>query len=397
MSDASDGHSAAGAEGLLAQERQARALAERDSRAKDRLLAVLVHDLRNPLTPIRNAVAILRRQAAGDPAVQLALDQLDRQSQQLTRILEELLDLSQLGQGRLALHQETVDLRQAVGQVTAALQPALASRKVRLNVSLPAESATVEGDPARLKQVLGSMLLFALKHTPADGCVALAVTRQGEAVTVRVRDGGPGVRPEDLAHFFDLGAPGPFAGRGPGNAGIGLLLAHGLVGLHGGSMEVASAGPGHGTELVVRLPAAAAAPPATAPPGEPGPAPADTGRRRRILYVEDDLEIAESMEHLLQEMGYETRVAHSGPEALTLAESYRPQAVLLDIDLPGMDGYELARQLRARPGLEGVVLAAVSGYGQEEDRRRSRAAGIDHHLVKPVRSADVERALRGGP
>jgi CheY-like chemotaxis protein/two-component sensor histidine kinase len=361
---------------------------ERDTRAKDRLLALLVHELRSPLTAVRNGVSILRLQEGADPITAQALDQLDRQSQQLTRLLEELLDLSQLLDGKLRVRKEGVDLAEAVRQVEAAVRPAFAAQQVRLEMALPPGPFALEADPARLQQMVRALLLRALKYTQPGGCVRLEAAREPAGAVVRVRDNGFGIAVDVVTHFFDLSAG---EGHRPGSAGVGMLLARGLAELHGGVVEVSSAGPGQGTELVVRLPSLPALHP-VAGPASAAPA-RETARPRRVLCVDDDADIAESLAHLLRDMGHDVQVAHSGPEALAAASGYRPDVVLLDLGLPGMDGYELARRLRRQPGLGGARLVAVSGYGQEEDRRRSREAGMDDHLLKPVKAADLARAL----
>jgi signal transduction histidine kinase len=239
----------------LAREQAARARAERDSRAKDRLLALLVHELRNPLTPIRNAVVILGRQASGDGAVSRALEQLDRQSEYLTRLLEEGLGYSQLVQGRLQLQREQVAVGAVLGRAEGAARPLFDAKQVNLTVSPPPGQFTLQADPARLEQILEVILREALKHTPAGGAVRLETTTEASVVVLRVFDNGPGLAPEVLAHFFDPGAVDDRARpRVAGGAGIGLLLARGLVELHGGALEVHSAGAGQGMEVVVRLP-----------------------------------------------------------------------------------------------------------------------------------------------
>jgi CheY-like chemotaxis protein len=377
----------------LIQALAARARAERDSRAKDRLLALLVHELRNPLTPIRNAVVILGQKAAADPLLKQTLDHVDRQSLLLARLLEDALDLAHLTRDKVKLHKERVDLTLIIRQSTAALRSHFQARQLTLEIALPAGPVFLEADPARLQRILAGLLGHALKYTTSGGTVRLTAVPEGEGLCLRVVGGGAALSAEELAHFFDLGADESPGGGGPERPGIGLLLAHGLVELHGGTLEARSAGPER--ELLVRLPGAAG-------PEAPASVPASVrpradGRALRILYVEDDPDIAESMSQMLEEMGHQTRVVHSGPEALAAAEAFRPEAVLLDIDLPGMNGLELARRLRAQPGLGGVVLAAVSGYGHDEDRKRSREAGIDYYLVKPVRAADVEQVLKATP
>jgi CheY-like chemotaxis protein/nitrogen-specific signal transduction histidine kinase len=378
---------------VLAREQAARARAERDSRAKDRLLALLAHELRNTLAPIRNAISILGRRPPPDAAAGHALAQLDRQSEHMARLLEEALDLFQLLQGKLELQPARVDLSDALAEAEAALRPLLNTQGVRLRVTPIAETVVVTADPGRLQQILALLLRRAVKQSPAGGEVEVEAASEGSAALVCVRDDGPGIAPEVLAHFFDPGAPDDASRpRAPGAAGIGLLLARGLAERLGGTLEAHSSGLGQGTCLAVRLPlrlASAAAPPVRA--CSAGPAAAAV----RALCVDDDPEVAESLAQLLRDLGCEAIVAHSGPQALGLAQSHRPALVLLDLSLPGMDGYELARRLRQQPGLEPAVLVAVSGYGDDEERRRSRAAGIDQHLVKPLRAADLEAILAG--
>jgi CheY-like chemotaxis protein len=364
-------------------------------RPQDRLLALLAHELRNPLTAIRNVVTILQLQASADPTTVRAVAQLDRQSSHLIRLLDQLQDLSQWLRGRLALHKEIMEVGRAVGLVESTVRPAFAAQNVRLEMSLPPGPLNVEADPARLQQIVAGLLLHSLRHTPSGGCVHLFVQTEPGMLVLQTQDNGFGIAPEVLPNFFDLSAPDDsLGGHRPGAAGIGLLFARALAELHGGTLGATSAGPSQGTTLTVRLPQQAA----LVPPGDdvqrtpPGPA---RGRPARVLYVDDDPDIAESLAQLLRDMGHETRVAHGGPEALALARDFRPEVVLLDLGLPGMDGFEVARRLREQPGQERLPLIAVSGYGHEEDQRRSREAGIEHHLVKPVRAADLVRVLAG--
>jgi CheY-like chemotaxis protein len=361
--------------------------AAQPGRRPDRLLALLVHELRNPLTAVRNSVSILRLQGCAGPIAARALDQLDRQSQQLNRLLEELMDLSQLLQGRLALHKERVYLPAIIAQVEAALRPLFTAQDVHLEIASVPADWTLAADPARLGQIVRALLLRALKYTPAGGQVWLMVQREEETVTVRIRDNGFGIAPEVLAHFFELGDEAP-AEHLPGTAGTSLHLARGLAHLHGGTIEVASAGPGQGSELTLRLPLAEAG---AAPAKEDHLSPLP--RAVRVLCVDDDPDIADSLAQLLRDKGHEAWSAHSGPEALKLAGKHRPEVVLLDLELPGMDGYELAGRLRQQPGLEGVCLVAVSGYGSEEEQQRTKAAGMIAHLVKPIKAAELEHVL----
>jgi CheY-like chemotaxis protein len=360
----------------------------RESRRQDRLLALLVHELRNPLTAVRNSVSILRLPGSGGAVAERALEQLDRQTQQLSRLLEEVMDLSQLLQGRLAICKELVRLPAVIAQVEAALRPVFAAQNVRLEIAPVPQDISLVADLSRFPQMLRALLLRALKYTPAGGFVRLDVEREDKTLLVRVKDNGFGILPEVLSEFFNVSDDAPVEHM-PGTAGTGLLLARGLAQLHGGTITVSSAGSGQGSELTLQLPLSGSAPAPTEAESNPPP----PRRAVRVLCVDDEPDIADSLAQLLHEMGHEVRVAHSGPEALALVGNYRPEVVLLDLNLPGMDGYELAGRLRQQPGLEGVRLVAVSGYGAEDVRQRARAAGIEAHLLKPARANDLERVL----
>jgi signal transduction histidine kinase len=396
MNDAAGPHDGGPAQSTTEQQlagaRAACTRAERERRGRDRLLALLLHELRNPLTPIRNAILILRRKLPDDPLAERALEQMDRQSHHLTRLLDEVQDLAFLLQGKLTVCKQAVDVAAAVSQAVAAVRPVLERQQLRLEVSLPPEPLAVQAEPARLVQVVTLVVQAAARHTPAGGSVRLTAGREGTSLVLAVRDTGFGIASDALAHYFDLDTEETalLSGRG-GRAGLGLLLARGLAELHGGKLDVSSAGSGQGTEVVVRLPLSAEG---VAIPAPADPAAVAAPRAARVLCVDDDPEIAESLAQLLRDLGHEVRAAHSGPEALALLCEYRPEAVLLDITLPGMDGCELARKLRQRPGLEGVLLVAVSGHGDEAQRQRAREAGINEYLVKPVKAAEVERLLQ---
>jgi two-component system CheB/CheR fusion protein len=272
-------------------------------------------------------------------------------------------------------------------------RPLLDTRGPALTVSLPPEPLWLEGDLTRLAQVFSNLLNNAAKFTEEGGRVALSAERQGDEVVVRVRDTGIGMTRDMLSRAFELFAQAEGSlGRSRGGLGIGLTLVQRLVEMHGGSVQAFSEGPGKGSEFVVRLPALAGArAPGQGPMSANGPA-----APRRILVVDDNRDAADSLAVFLSADGHEARTAYDGPEALEAARAYRPEAVLLDIGMPGMDGYEVARRLRQEPGLERALLVALTGYGQESDRRRSREAGIDYHLVKPVEPEEL-RALLARP
>jgi signal transduction histidine kinase/integral membrane sensor domain MASE1 len=364
----------------------------RASEAKDQFLALLGHELRNPLAPIRNALEVLRTKK-DEPLVAAQMHEImQRQTAHMVRLVDDLLDVSRITRGKVGLRRERVDLGTAVRRTAEAMQPLLEERGHRLSVSLPSAPVAVDADPTRLEQVLSNLLVNAARFTPDHGTISFSVAREGDQAVISVRDDGIGIRREMLNRIFDAFAQADrLPERVQEGLGLGLTLVRSLVEMHGGTVTVASEGTGRGSEFVVRLPclpgeSAPAPKPARAPQAQH---PAATARRRRVMVVDDNVDSAESLTVLLQLAGHEVRMAHDGPSALVLAREYRPEVVLLDIGLPaGMDGYEVAQRLRPDAGPAGVVLVALTGYGQEEDRRRAVQAGFDHHLVKPV---DVAR------
>jgi two-component system CheB/CheR fusion protein len=379
------------AEDITARKQAEEALKEADRR-KDEFLAMLAHELRNPLAPIRNAVEIMKMASSTGGHVEPERQMIERQIQQLVRLVDDLLDVSRITRGAIELRKGPVELAAVIAQALETSRPLLDTRRHTLTVSLPAEPLYLDADPTRLAQVFSNLLNNAAKFTQEGGSVGLTAKRQGEEVVVRVRDSGIGMAPEMLTRAFDLFAQADRSlGRAQGGLGIGLSLARRLVQMHGGSVEAFSDGPGLGTELVVRLPVLQGARPADQVPRR------RSGLRtsRRILVVDDNVDSAESLGQFLEMVGHQIRTAYNGPAGLETARAYRPEIVLLDISMPGMDGYELARRLRQEPGLERVLLVALTGYGQDEDRRRSRQATIDHHLVKPVDPETLEALLSG--
>ena len=361
--------------------------------AKDQFLALLGHELRNPLAPIRNALEVLRNRG-NEPAVAAKMhEMMERQTAHMVRLVDDLLDVSRITRGKIGLRKERVDLGVAVERTVDAMRPLLDERGHQLRLSLPPEPIATDADPTRLEQVLSNLLSNAVKFTPGRGAIAFSVACEGAEAVIRVRDDGIGIRPEMLGRIFE-----PFAQadrlpeRVQEGLGIGLTLARSLVEMHGGTLTATSAGPGRGSEFVVRLPC----PPTVERPAPPAPGPTTrvAARRRRVLVVDDNLDSAESLAVLLQMAGHEVQMAHDGPSALALAREYRPEIVLLDIGLPaGMDGYEVAQRMRPDAGPAGLVLVALTGYGQDEDRRRAAQAGFDHHLVKPVDVGHLTRLL----
>jgi two-component system CheB/CheR fusion protein len=359
---------------------RARQLTEADRR-KDEFLAMLGHELRNPLAPLRTAIEVVKTSGTGEPHAEQACRMMERQLGQLARLVDDLLDVSRITLGKIQLHKEPVELAAVIALGLETSRPLVDARGQELIVSVPAERLCLEADPTRLAQVVGNLLNNAAKYTAEGGRIWLTAERQNDQAVLRVRDSGIGMAEEMLTRAFDLFAQGDQAlDRRHGGLGIGLTVVRSLVQMHGGSVQAFSDGPGKGSEFVVRLPLVRRTLPAIqGPKGRSGLRPS-----RRILVVDDNVDAAESLALFLGMNGHEVRTAFDGPAALELARTCRPEVVVLDIGMPGMDGYEVARRLRQEPGLGSVLLVALTGYGQEQDRRRSREAAIDHHLVKPV-------------
>ncbi|HEV8578427.1 MAG TPA: ATP-binding protein [Thermoanaerobaculia bacterium] len=378
----------------LAATRRRLADLEESDRQIHEFLATLAHELRNPLAPIRNAVSLLRLGGLSAAMIEWYSTVIDRQLAHLTRLVDDLLDVSRISSGKITIHREPVEMAPVVETAVDSSRPLIEARKHTLEILLPDEPLQVEGDPTRLSQILLNLLNNAAKYTPEGGGIRLAVAREGAQAVVRVADTGLGISAELLPRVFDLFTQGDRSlDRAEGGLGIGLALVRRLVEMHGGSVEAHSAGPGCGSEFVVRLPWLAAPPAPRDSSGERETQPLQPAGPRRVLVIDDNRDAADMMTVLLELWGHEVRIAHHGLEALDLAADYRPDAVLLDIGLPGMDGYEVAKRLRQLPGWDGVMLVAVTGYGQDEDLRRSRETGFDHHLVKPVEPLKLECLL----
>jgi PAS domain S-box-containing protein len=368
-------------------------LSEADRR-KDEFLAMLAHELRNPLAPIRNGLQILRLTKGNtDGAAERALEIMEEQTHHLTRLVEDLLDVSRITRGKIELRKEPVDLAVAMGHAAESVRPLAEARRHDFTVLPPPGPVMLAADPTRLEQVLVNLLNNAVKYTKPGGHISLTAGREGEGVVIRVRDTGVGISADLLPHIFDLFTQAQRTlDRSEGGLGIGLTMVNRLVGLHGGSVEAHSTGPDQGSEFVVRLPAL------PAPPQGAGPAaPTEqvSGGGRRILIVEDVIQVAQMLGMLLQVWGYDSRVAHDGPTGLVAFRTYQPDVVLCDIGLPGMSGYDVAGMMREEPRQTRPLLVAVTGYGGEEDRRRSHEAGFDFHMTKPVDPAALEKLLAG--
>ncbi|HET6883624.1 MAG TPA: ATP-binding protein [Pirellulales bacterium] len=360
------------------------ALKEADRR-KDEFLALLGHELRNPLAPISNSLNVLKLPAA-DPAItERAREMMARQVEHMVRLVDDLLDVSRIMRGKVELRRERIELATAVARAVETSQPALDAEGHRLTVSLVPEPLLVDGDLVRLAQVVSNLLNNAAKYTERNGHIRLEAAAEGAEAVIRVRDTGIGIDPAVLPKLFDMFYQAERRTKqSQGGLGIGLSLVRGLVELHGGTVEAHSAGHGTGSEFVVRLPLlarqATVADQQRCGPPHVGP----QVRGRRILVVDDNVDAADSLAMLLRLEGHEAKAFYDGHAALAYAEANPPSIALIDLGMPKMDGCELARAMRARPGLQDVVLVALTGWGQPEDRQRTAAAGFDHHLVKPV-------------
>ena len=367
-------------------------LAEAD-RQKNEFLAMLGHELRNPLAPMRNALHVLKMPAASASMAQQARDIMDRQLQHLVRLVDDLLDVSRIVRGKVQLQKEVIDLREPARRAAETALPVIDARGHELTLQLPASAVWVEGDLVRLAQVIANLLTNAAKYTERAGSIVLAVREEEQAAVVRVRDTGIGLTPELLPRIFDLFVQGDRTlERSQGGLGIGLTLVRRLVELHEGTVEGYSEGSGRGSEFVVHLPLAPA--PARAAAVEAGPA-EPRGAASRVLVVDDNVDACESIAMILRACGYEVRCLHDGPSVLPTALNWRPDVIVLDIGLPGMSGLEVAVQLRQHAQFKRTPLAALTGYGQEEDQRRSAQAGFNLHLTKPVDPLALHESLAG--
>ncbi|WP_250474258.1 response regulator [Caballeronia sp. GAFFF1] len=376
-------------------ERKAAEMLLRDAdRRKDEFLAMLAHELRNPLAPIRNAVDLLDPERA--PSAQnfsTVRSIIDRQVRHLSRLVDDLLDVARITQGKITLRREVVDIAAAVEAAVETAQPALDRKRHRLTTKLSDAPLFIIGDSVRIAQVFGNLLSNASKYSVEEGEVAIETEQVGDEVRITVRDKGIGIAADMLPHIFDLFVQSETSlERSEGGLGIGLPLAKTLVELQGGRIDAHSAGPHQGSEFVVWLPLAKGAEIA---PRAVEREPASVSGGMRVLLVDDSVDAATAMSLLLEADGFDVRTAHDAITALAISDSFAPQIILLDIGLPGMDGYTLAAEMRSRPTTQDALMLAVTGYGQANDRQRSREAGFDHHLVKPVAFAEIRKAVQG--
>jgi signal transduction histidine kinase/CheY-like chemotaxis protein len=367
-------------------------LAEADVR-KNEFLAMLAHELRNPLAAISSAIQFLRIQGPADPSLQRARDAADRQAGHMTSLLDDLLDVSRVTQGKVTLKKSDIDLASAVESAVDATMPLIKEKGLKFYMSTPQELLILNADPVRLTQVVSNLLHNAAKYTPYGGEIRLSVECDKDHAAIRVRDNGVGIEPKLLPYVFDLFVQSDRSpDRAQGGLGIGLTLVRTLVEMHGGRVEARSDGPSKGSEFIVRFPLSQTQ--KNIPQKEATKA-GVTGPRR-ILVVDDNADAADMIAALLGIDGHEVITAHNGNDAMELAKKSAPEVALVDIGMPVMDGFELAVRLRQEPALAKMVLVALTGYGQDEDFQKSRAAGFDHHLIKPVDMEALRRVLKKG-
>ncbi len=375
----------------VTERKQAEQVLQDSNRAKDEFLATLAHELRNPLAPIRTGLEILRRDPAG-PVAQRARATMERQLAHMVRLVDDLLDISRITSGKIRVEPRQLDLREVLETALEAARPALSAAGHALSVEL-APGVRVDGDPTRLAQAVGNLLNNAARYTPPGGHVALRLRAEGGDAVVEVEDDGEGIPADMLERVFQLFTQVRAQPPGTqGGLGIGLYLVRSLVALHGGSVAARSPGPGRGSMFTVRLPLATM--PAAPVPAPAPPVPQGALAGLRVLVVDDNVDAAETLASALALDGCTTRCVHDGGAALPAALDFAPDVVLLDIGLPGMDGYQVARMLRAHPALRGILLAALTGWGSAQDRQRAREAGFDHHLTKPVELGALQALLR---
>ena len=351
-------------------------------RRKDEFLATLAHELRNPLAPLRTGLQLLSGPGIDADRQRGITDMMNRQMKQLLRLIDDLLEISRISTGKLVLQREPLDLRRVVEMALEACEPVIKRGGHQLTVEVPDEEVCVDGDPARLAQSLSNLLHNAAKYTPDGGQITVRLARRGDEAVISVQDSGVGLPPEMIGRVFDMFAQvNRTLARSQGGLGIGLALVRSLVGMHGGRVLAESPGPGHGSTFAIELPLATQ---------ESAPAPLDETTARepeqplRILVVDDNEDAASSLAMLLSLSGHQVEVANSGPAALSMAVRLLPQVVFCDLGMPGMDGHQLAARFRKDPRLASTRLVALTGWGSEEDKRRSRASGFDEHLTKPA-------------
>jgi signal transduction histidine kinase len=362
------------------------------NRRKTEFLATLAHELRNPLAPLSNGLNLMRIASGQPQMLEKTRLMMERQVQHMVHLVDDLLDVARISTGKVDLRRRSMDLREVVATAVETSAALIEKAGHKLMVDLPDEPLHLDADPTRIAQIVSNLLNNAAKYTPDGGRIALKAVRDGDEAVLTVADSGIGIDPPAIPKVFEMFAQVPGAtGRPQGGLGIGLSLVQSLVALHGGTVQAASAGPGQGSTFTVRLPLMQQ--PADAPPEALPDAPRDT-QHLRVLVVDDNRDAAETLGMLLEMEGHAVHVGHDGRQALQLAEDLRPDLVFLDIGLPDMSGYDVAKRLRALPELGDVMLVALTGWGTHEDRQRTREAGFDRHLTKPAELPAVEELLR---
>ena len=375
-------------------------LAEADRR-KTEFLATLAHELRNPLAPIRSGLAVMRLGGDSPAAVGKVREMMERQVGHMVHLIDDLLDVARISGGKLELKRQRAELKTILASAVETSLPLIEAGQHALEVDVPDTPLPIDADVTRIAQVVANLLNNAAKYTPPFGSIRLSVRRDGHEAVIAVSDTGVGIAHDALNGVFDMFSQiGRTVDRSQGGLGIGLSLVRRLVEMHGGTVEASSGGANAGSVFTVRLPLAGApedadtraGPDSAGAPG-PGPVPAEDGRGLKVLVVDDNVDAAVTLSMILEVSGHATRVAHDGYQALEVAQAFRPRVAFLDIGMPGMSGYDTARAMRARPELAGITLVALTGWGAESDRQRSREAGFDHHLTKPVQLDVVEALL----
>jgi CheY-like chemotaxis protein/two-component sensor histidine kinase len=357
-------------------------------RQKDEFLAMLAHELRNPLAPIQNASALLAASALQEPRAQFSVGVINRQVTQLTRLVDDLLDVSRITQGRIELKQEPLELGAIIAQAVEVVDPLFREKRHKVSIASGYQALHVLGDNARLVQCVGNVLTNSAKYTDPDGEIQIRSYSDGKQAVLEITDNGLGISPDLLPRIFDLFVQSERTlDRSLGGLGIGLSVVKRLVEMHGGAVTARSAGIGLGSVFEIRLPMIERQQPAPGRDSHPQAAP------QRILIVDDNVDAADTLALLLAIEGHDTKVAYDSTAALNTARTFLPDVVLLDIGLPGMNGYEVAEAMRSMTELNGVRLIALTGYGKSEDQQRTKAAGFDEHLVKPVDPSTLARAL----
>jgi CheY-like chemotaxis protein len=378
-------------EHLLEREQTAESLRQADRR-KDEFLATLAHELRNPLAPIRNSLQLLRLTAHNDPGAERVCEMMERQVNHMVRLVDDLMEVSRITRGLIQLRKERTELATLIRNAVETTRPLVEAGRHQLAISLPPDPIPLDGDVVRLAQVFANLLNNAAKYTDRGGQIWLTARREQNEAIVSVRDNGIGISATMLPLVFDMFMQADrTTDRSQGGLGIGLTLVKNLVESHGGSISARSDGPGLGSEFIVRLPVAVEQ--SREPQPVVSPQKVERLAQRRVLVVDDNEDAAASLAMLLRFLGSEVQVARDGATALSMIADFRPDAVLLDIGMPGMDGFEVARRIREQADFAGIVLIALTGWGQAEDRSRTRAAGFDHHLVKPADITSLQSLL----